>query len=84
MIVDEIRSRNPPGRFLKQDPTTKLWYDIGEKKALDKTRQALREGAPEIMKEIGSDDNGEDDEEQVFQNSSADELPVSNRRVSLA
>lgn len=52
MIVDEIRSQNPPGRFLKQDAETKLWYDIGEKKALDKTRQALREGAPELMKEI--------------------------------
>ena len=49
MIVDEIKARNPPGRFLKQDKDTKLWYDIGEKKALDKTRQALREGAPELM-----------------------------------
>jgi hypothetical protein len=60
IIVDEIRSRHPPGRFLKQDPKTKLWYDIGEKKALDKTRQALREGAPELMKEMGigeEDDN---------------------------
>ena len=49
MIVDEIKERNPSGRFLKQDKDTKLWYDIGEKKALDKTRQALREGAPELM-----------------------------------
>ena len=54
-IVDEIKSRNPPGRFLKQDETTKLWYDIGEKKTLDKTRQALREGAPDIQKELGGD-----------------------------
>jgi hypothetical protein len=52
LIVDEIKARNPPGRFLKQDPKTKLWFDIGEKKALDKTRQALREGAPEIQKEL--------------------------------
>jgi len=43
---------NPAGRFLKQDPKTKLWSDIGEKKALDKTRQALREGAPELLKEL--------------------------------
>eukprot|EP00523_Entomoneis_sp_CCMP467_P006981 CAMPEP_0168733824 /NCGR_PEP_ID=MMETSP0724-20121128/8494_1 /TAXON_ID=265536 /ORGANISM="Amphiprora sp., Strain CCMP467" /LENGTH=554 /DNA_ID=CAMNT_0008780903 /DNA_START=32 /DNA_END=1696 /DNA_ORIENTATION=+ len=56
LIVEEIRARNPPGRFLKQDPVTKLWHDIGEKKALDKTRQALREGAPEIMKEINGDE----------------------------
>jgi hypothetical protein len=60
MIVDEIRSLNPLGRFLKQDPKTKLWYDIGEKKSLDKTRQALREGAPVLMKEITGDEEEED------------------------
>ena len=55
---------NPPGRFLKQDPKTKLWSDIGEKKALDKTRQALREGAPEIMKELdGNDKNSHENQD---------------------
>ena len=65
MIYDEIRNRNPPGRFLKQDPSTKLWYDIGEKKALDKTRQALREGAPELMKEMTGDEGSEGDDRPV-------------------
>ncbi len=46
LIVSTVRDREPPGRFLKQNPTTKLWYNIGTQKALDKTRQALREGAP--------------------------------------
>lgn len=55
LIIDEIKRQNPPGRFLKQDFKTKLWFDIGEKKALDKTRQALREGAPEIQKELTGD-----------------------------
>ena len=58
IIYDEIRSMNPPGRFLKQDPNSKLWNDIGEKKALDKTRQALREGAPELLKEIEKAEGG--------------------------
>ena len=67
LIYDEIKARNPPGRFLKQDNSTKLWYDIGEKKALDKTRQALREGAPELMKELSgeSGDDTDDDEEVI-------------------
>ena len=56
IIVDEVRSLDPPGRFLKQDATTKLWQDIGDKKSLDKTRQALREGAPELLKELVEDD----------------------------
>jgi len=51
----------PPGRFLKQDPKTKLWSDIGEKKALDKTRQALREGAPESLKEMEGGGDSNDD-----------------------
>lgn len=54
MIVEEIRNLNPPGRFLKQDPETKLWSDIGDEKSIQKTRQALREGAPELKREIQS------------------------------
>lgn len=61
MIVDEIGKRDPPGRFLKQDNDTKLWYDIGDKKALDKTRQALREGAPELLKDLSPGDEEEVD-----------------------
>lgn len=52
LIVDNILSLDPPGRFLKQDSKTKLWTEIGYKKSLDKTRQALREGAPELIKEM--------------------------------
>jgi len=51
-VVKHIRSLNPPGRFLSQDAKTGRFNDIGDKKALDKTRQALREGAPEIEKKI--------------------------------
>eukprot|EP00978_Attheya_sp_CCMP212_P014389 scaffold36555_cov51-Attheya_sp.AAC.6 len=54
LIVDQIFAMDPPGRFLKKDSETKQWGDIGEKKALDKTRQALREGAPELVKELGT------------------------------
>jgi len=52
VIVNLIHKLDPPGKFLKQDAKTKLWFDIGYKKSLDKTRQALREGAPEIGKKL--------------------------------
>lgn len=51
MVVETIRNLDPPGRFLKQDANTQLWSDIGGKKAMDKARQALREGAPEIIQQ---------------------------------
>lgn len=60
IIVDDIKARNPPGRFLRQDKHSKLWLNIGEKKALDKTRQALREGAPEIMKDTKPEEESGD------------------------
>lgn len=47
-IVRTIRSLQPPGRFLKRDPNTELWVDIGNRKSLLKTRQALRENPLEI------------------------------------
>jgi len=44
-IVAAIGSQSPPGRFLSQ--TNGLWRPVSEKKALEKTSQALREGAPQ-------------------------------------
>ena len=55
LIVDKIRNRDPPGRFLKFDETTKMWYDIGDKKALSKARQALRERAYKFEKMKGKE-----------------------------
>lgn len=50
-IINEWRALDPPGRFLKQDEETKLWNDVGEKKAREKTSQALREKTPVKQRE---------------------------------
>jgi hypothetical protein len=50
LILKQIRSLDPPGRFLKRNK--EFWEDIGQRKALDKTRQALREDADKVQKEI--------------------------------
>lgn len=55
-IVNDIRSMDPPGRFLKEEKGTGMWYDIGDAKAIKKTGQALREDAPDIRPAI--DENG--------------------------
>ena len=49
-IVWTIRNANSPGRFLKQDPDTNLWYEIGDKAAFSKTGQALRENSAEFIR----------------------------------
>jgi hypothetical protein len=50
-IVDLVRSRQPPGRFLTREVTTGLWNDIGDEAAIVKSSQCLRE-AP--TRKIGS------------------------------
>jgi len=50
-IIKEWRSQEPPGRFLKLDDATGLWSDVGDKKAREKTSQALREKAPLLRKQ---------------------------------
>lgn len=45
-IIKEWRGQLPPGRFLKLDEKSKRWNDVGDKKAREKTSQALREKAP--------------------------------------
>jgi len=49
-IVSKWRKQDPPGRFLKFNECTRVWYDVGDKKAREKTSQALREKAPLIRK----------------------------------
>ena len=50
-IISNIRSLEPSGRFLKEDPHTGLWMEIGDERAWKKSGQALRESAPEIRAE---------------------------------
>ena len=59
-IVEAVRSLDPPGRFLEKDQVTAKWYDIGDKKAVEKTSQALRDGAASLRKQL-SDDLGDPD-----------------------
>ena len=54
-IVRAVRSLDPPGRFLDKDTVTGLWHDIGHKKAVEKTSQALRDGAAMLRKQLSAD-----------------------------
>jgi hypothetical protein len=79
MVYKEIKATNPAGRFLKVDPETNLWNDIGMKKALTKIRQALREGAPELKKDLEADDSTSDRSQQADVESTGNE----DRKMSL-
>lgn len=47
-IVNTVRRFDPPGRFLKEEPVgSGIWYEIGDKVAIRKTGQALRENSSE-------------------------------------
>ncbi|KAL3918256.1 MAG: hypothetical protein SGARI_007514, partial [Bacillariaceae sp.] len=60
-VVNDIRGMDPPGRFLKEDRDTGLWFDIGDAKAIKKTGQALREDAPDIRPDLeGHDSSGDE------------------------
>jgi hypothetical protein len=59
-IMDLVKQRSPPGRFLQRDQSsvmgsTTWWVECDDIKALAKTSQALREGAPSI-REAHKDD----------------------------
>lgn len=49
-IVAAIREQQ--GRFLERDAKKQTWYDIGDKKAIEKTSQALREGQPKLRQKM--------------------------------
>jgi len=49
-IVAAIREQQ--GRFLERDAVKNTWNDIGDKKAIEKTSQALREGQPKLRQKM--------------------------------
>jgi len=55
VIVRAIRNGDPPGRFLRKDESTGKWVDIGDKKAAEKTSQALREKSNEERDKVKGD-----------------------------
>ena len=81
-IVATVRSLEPNGRFLKEDPHTGCWIEIGDERAWKKAGQALRESAPEIRAErekmlrgLASAGGGENSNAGI-----ADKLPVSTSK----
>ena len=55
LVYGHVQALNPPGRFLKHEKKGMTdWVDMGEKLALEKTRQALREDAAKVLNEIES------------------------------
>lgn len=51
-VMELVHNQSPPGRFLQKDPSagssSGWWVEVDEIRALSKTSQALREGAPQI------------------------------------
>jgi len=54
-IIEAVRSMNPPGRFLDKSQDTGLYFEVPERKALEKTAQALRDGAANLRKQLSDD-----------------------------
>ena len=83
-IVRDWRALDPPGRFLSQDAGTKLWNDVGDAKAREKTSQALREkpwgkNSGKKAANRGRTDEGVQEEEAAVQ---YDESPASMKSES--
>jgi hypothetical protein len=54
-VLNKIKAQTPPGRFLRTDDKSSLWYEIpdeGRKGALEKIRQSLREKASELKETL--------------------------------
>ena len=79
-IVEAVRSLDPPGRFLEKNPDTGLWSEIGHKKAVEKTSQALRDGAASLRKQLSADLGDPEFFNAVFDLEATASDPVSNSR----
>merc|ERR1712157_424529 len=83
-IVNDIRTMNPSGRFLKEDRGTGVWFDIGDAKAIKKTGQALREDAPDIRPAIDGGTVSSGDEQKKKGGSTDKKKPDNTKSKSLS
>ena len=67
---------DPPGRFLEKNPSTGLWKDIGDRKAIEKTSQALRDGAAALRKQLSEDLGDPDFLSAVFDVDHSSDVPA--------
>jgi hypothetical protein len=81
-IMKKIKQLNPPGRFLKQDPESMLWYEISHMSALHRTRQSLRDGAPKLKKQIEKIE--EEEKERNSDNINRDRENIDDMMISEA
>jgi hypothetical protein len=77
-IVHLVRERG--GRFLRRDDETGLWVEVGDKKAIEKTSQALREGLDVRAHHPGGNKAPRRDSEGS--GSTYDSAPKKKRKVS--
>jgi len=77
-LVQKVRDMDPPGRFLKRNPDTNEWEDVGDDVAREKVSQVLRDAVSELSgsktsaskTSTDNDDSDvdDDDKEQETQN----------------
>lgn len=82
-IVETIRNLDPPGRFLKKKNEASkgagsVWCEIGNRKAREKTSQALRERAPELREGLMLND-GQAQQQEQSQSSAVPKSPGQRR-----
>ena len=84
-VMDLVRNQNPPGRFLQRDQSSSSmgvtwWVEVDEIKAMAKTSQALREGAPSI-RAAHKDDPAVSGRKRTRKSSKSKSSSTSNKRT---
>ena len=85
-IIDRWRAQVPAGRFLKKNSTTGFWNDVGDKKAREKTSQALREKSSSSGSHNNNNNNNNntDEDDAMVQPSYLASLPSLSSLLSVA
>lgn len=82
LIFDQLKNRNPPSRFLKQNKKTKIWEELEYNEVIKKIAQALRENAPKLREKILDkklDSKGKNESEKEISPVSQNEVkPMNN------
>eukprot|EP00581_Thalassiosira_minuscula_P013992 CAMPEP_0183716376 /NCGR_PEP_ID=MMETSP0737-20130205/10325_1 /TAXON_ID=385413 /ORGANISM="Thalassiosira miniscula, Strain CCMP1093" /LENGTH=134 /DNA_ID=CAMNT_0025945643 /DNA_START=221 /DNA_END=625 /DNA_ORIENTATION=+ len=76
-IVNAVKTNlNPPGRFLEKSVDTGMWHEVTQKRALEKTAQALRDAAALLRKQLLEDMSDPKFMDDLFQEDVSPDRPL--------
>eukprot|EP00980_Cylindrotheca_fusiformis_P013301 scaffold3380_cov106-Cylindrotheca_fusiformis.AAC.6 len=81
-IIKAVKNQKPPGRFLAKDSESHRWFEVEDKEAIQRTSQALRDCAAEVLLEMAAETDKVDATDESTENPGGKQNAPNNSTIT--